>query len=270
MGEFLSTLKADFSKKALYDVLKYSVIGIGALVIGYVSFFTGFFKNLSQSFVLSSFLVGGLAGLVLCGLVFGSVKVYKAFQSPNTLKPDFPVIDANFEILDLKILYDHKEIDRMVYTKRKKVRALKDNLDRYVDRYNWTGKGTVAPQSLRRSEKYVETDRKSTWQYYELRFERALKKGEELDVDVVWNLEDLEKVAVPFISATIEEPTNSLSLKVKFPDGSNVDHVIKEISPFIGAKMPFSSVREDITEMEYEWIVRKPKLLFHYELRWDW
>jgi hypothetical protein len=128
----------------------------------------------------------------------------------------------------------------------------------------------VAPQSLRRSEKYVETDRRSTWQYYELRFERALKKGEELDVDVVWNLEDLEKVAVPFISATIEEPTNSLSLKVKFPDGSNVDHIIKEISPFIGAKMLFSSVREDITEMEYEWIVSKPKLLFHYELRWDW
>lgn len=270
MGDFLASLKADFSKKAIYDVLKYSVIGIGALLIGYLSLFTGFFGRLSQSFVLSSFLIGTLAGLVVGGLVFGSIKAYKAYRSPNPLKPDFPVIDANFEILNLRILYDHKEIHKMVYTKRKRVRALKDNLDRYVDRYNWTGKGTVAPQSLRKSEKYVETERRSTWQYYELRFERALKKGEELDVDVVWNLEDLEKAAVPFMSATIEEPTNSLSLKVKFPDDSNVDHVIKEISPFIGAKMPFSSVREEITETEYEWIVTNPKLLFHYELRWEW
>jgi hypothetical protein len=270
MGNSIKSLKEDFSKKAVYDVLKYALIGITTLAVGYVSAFTDFFATAAKNFNRDWFLIGLVAGILLVSVVTGSFRLFKFKWSKAPLKPDFPLIDANFEILDLKILYDHKEINNMVYTKRKRIRALKDNLDRYIDRYNWTGKGTVAPKSLRKSEKYFETERRSTWQYYEMKFEKPLKKGEELDVGVIWELDDLENKSVPFISATLEEPTQSLSLKVKFPNDSVVDHVIKETSPFIGAKMPFSSIREEISENEYEWIIPNPKLLFHYELRWEW
>lgn len=273
MGEYLNSLKEDFKKKAVYDVLKWLVVALVISAIGYLSLFTDSCNDLIENFRLSSFLAGLFVGILVLGLLLVLRKISKVrrpLRPSDPLSPDFPTIDANFEILDLRILYDHREIDSMVYTKRKKLKALKDNLDRYADRYNWTGKGAVSPRSLRKSEKYYETERRSTWQYYELRFEKSVKKGEEVDVDVVWDLKDTERKAIPFMSTTIEEPTKKLSLKVKFPNNSDVDHVIKEISPFIGAKMPFSSVREATTEKEYEWIIDDPKLLFHYELRWEW
>jgi hypothetical protein len=83
-------------------------------------------------------------------------------------------------------------------------------------------------------------------------------------------LEDLEHLAVPFLSATIEEPTGLLSLTVKFPEDSNVTKVIEEIAPFIGAKNPFQDVEKQVRGKEHEFKPDEVKLLHHYELRWKW
>ncbi len=264
MGESikLSELKTDFTKKTIYDIIKGIVLIVATVGLGYI-----YKSKILDKFELFSFAVGAITASVL--LIIISIVVKYLLRK---FKPDFPRISPDFEILETKVTYDHEAIDKMTYTKRKKLKALRNGLERYVDRYSWTGKGNINISSNKKSQTFTETERKSIYQFYEVRFDKVLSKGEEVEVTLTWDLEDLEHKAVPFVSMTIEEPTETLLFKVIFPKTSVVTSIIKEISPFIGAKQPFFSEKERINdyEREYEWTIKKPKLFYHYELRWRW
>lgn len=264
---YVRSLKEDFQKRAIYDVLRWIVIVTGALVIGYISLFTKFFQSLSGNFVFAPFIIGIIVGLILFSLIEGVAEIFRRF---NKLQPRFPKVDAEFEILELRLIYDHREKNKMVYTKRKKLRALRNGMKAYEDRYNWTGKGLDVFKCINSLQTIAKTERRSTWQFYEVKFHKTLRKGAEIDVDVEWILEDLEDKAIPFMSATIEEPTKLLSLKVIFPEGLKVDSVIEEEAPFIGSKNPFYNEEKKVVGKEHEFKPKKVNLLHHYELRWKW
>jgi hypothetical protein len=205
--------------------------------------------------------------LFFCLSAFITILLYRRYSK---FRPYYPRIDCDFEILELEVIYDHLDKNRMVYTKRKKLRALRNGLDRYFDRYRWTGTGNINIKSSIKSQKVVVEERRSVWQFYAIRFNKKLGRGEEIQTEVVWELKDLENVAVPFLSMTIEEPTSKMILKVKLPSNLHVEEIVKQIAPFMGAKTPFYSITEKIEHNEYTWTIPNPKLLYHYEMEWEW
>lgn len=258
-------LTTDVLGNLIWDVAKLLMAGLVAAILWLLS-------NLSSQIIILgvSTLVPYkwlLTALLFCGSALVSILLYRRMSK---FHPHFPRIDCDFEILELEIIYDHKQQNRMVYTKRKRLRALRNGLDRYFDRYRWTGGGTVAMRSSMKGQQIVTEERRSVWQFYAIKFNRKLGRGEEIQTEVVWELEDIENVAVPFLSSTVEEPTARMILKVKFPPELNVEEVIREISPVMGARKPFSTTPDKTAHSEYTWTIASPKLLYHYEVGWEW
>lgn len=117
--------------------------------------------------------------------------------------------------------------------------------------------------------RHYETVRKNVWQCYEIRLERTLTKGDEIDTEVIFHMEDRDRKAVPFFSGTIEEPTDYLKLDLRLPPDLGITKVIIEVSTGIGASKPTRSEVLNLNnhgEVSFE--VKRPILFYHYEMKW--
>jgi hypothetical protein len=113
------------------------------------------------------------------------------------------------------------------------------------------------------------TERKSVWQFYEIRFAKILRKREVIRTELIFELSDPAHSFVPFISASIEEPTEKLSFTLEVPPGWQIPQVFCETSSCIGARVPFDTEVKTFTEsVHIDWDP-KPRIHFHYEMRWD-
>jgi len=184
-------------------------------------------------------------------------------------RPKFPAINFDYRLLEKELTYEYQDKTHMVYKKRNMLKALKNNLDGYHDKYRWTGKGTVETKSAIKEHLFRESQQKCIWQFYEINFQKFLKKGETIETELLWDLEDIEGRAVPFFSATIEEPTDCLKFNLSLNPELGVKEAICEVSFSIGAKKPLQTKTVLLDRNGYaEWIINNPKLLHHYEMRW--
>jgi len=200
------------------------------------------------------------------GLSWGMIVVTRRF---GRFRPMFPDIDPDFWIVQKRLKYRYVDREHMTYSKTVRLRALKDGLTLYRDKYRWTGSGVASIVTTNREHEFVDTARKSVWQLYEVRFDKSLRRNELVDAEVVWSLHDPQHTAVPFFSATVEEPTDILTLQVRLNPQLGVREVICEHSSSIGAKRPFQETRHPLNDDgEFTWNIETPKLLHHYEIRW--
>jgi hypothetical protein len=164
----------------------------------------------------------------------------------------------------------YKDQTHLEYTKRHRIRALREGLDRYPDKYFWTGDMSPDVRTKVRGQIFTPTMRKNYWQHYEVLFGRYLNKNEEIETELAWLLDDSSKRAVPFISATIEEPTDLLKLTLEVPIEWGLTEVICEVANGASAKRPLESKTMAIDQQgKAEWSISNPKLLHHYEMRWS-
>lgn len=200
----------------------------------------------------------------ISGLIF--VILYQRYYR---YRPTFPALDFDFKIIEKEISYEYKDKTHITYRKKCLLRSLRDNLDVYYDKYHWTGLGRINVKSAIKEHHYRETVKKNIWSCYEIRFQKSLKRGEEIETELIFDLEDIDNKAVPFISATIEEPTDLLVMSVSLPDSLGVREATCETSSSIGARRPFLSKTVPINRNgQANWSIKKPKLLHHYEIRW--
>ncbi|HOV79334.1 MAG TPA: hypothetical protein PK728_04445 [Bacillota bacterium] len=183
-------------------------------------------------------------------------------------RPVFPRLYPDYRILEKDILYEYKDRMHMIYRKRLKLKALKDNLKSFDHRYRWTGKGTIKVHLSHPKQKYIETFQKGLFQYYSVLFERTLKKKETFDLEIIFELEDIEGKARTFLSTLIEEPTDYLSLKVKLPYSFKINEAVYEICTHMGAKNPIDTNNIPFINGVAELEIYKPKLLYYYEISW--
>ena len=66
------------------------------------------------------------------------------------------------------------------YVRSLRLGALRNGLDIYRDKYHWTGGGTTEPTSTIKGQEAYLTIKKNVWQFYEVRLDRTLNKGEQL------------------------------------------------------------------------------------------
>ncbi len=160
----------------------------------------------------------------------------------------------------------------MEHIKATRIKALRSGLDKYSDRYSWTGSGKINLIAPIDCQEVKETIRKNVWQLYDVYFGRPLKKGEEIEVKVVMDLYDEKGKALPFLSCTVEEPIDLLKMKVILPSNLRPSYAncITTLS-MGGVKTPIDSFQKSFNEKgegEVEWILEKPKILNTYEISW--
>lgn len=258
---FVGSLRADFARKALWEVAKWSGVALVALVWTYFGS-----DRLAKSV---SALTPFRWPLILTALVLVSLSSVALYRRFSRFYPRFGRLDFDYSLVQKDIRYIRKEDGHIIYTKRCRLHALKDGLDTYRDKYHWTGTGASAPQSTIKGQTAYLTIRKNVWQFYEVRLQKTLNHGDELDVELRWDLEDADRKAVPFFSATIEEPTRCLTLHLSLPRSLGIKTVTYEVSSSIGASRPSRSSDEQLdNECEITKNIDGPLLFHHYELKW--
>lgn len=138
--------------------------------------------------------------------------------STDTIKYPPPVQDEEAEILLKEIVYVYAPDGQTLWQrKRLKMTALRNGMSHYTDRYRWTGSGTCVVRSLTSGFTVINTRKEEIWDYFDIKFPHALRRGEEVDFTVEWELHDTEKIAIPFLSTMIERETRYLLLRVILP-----------------------------------------------------
>lgn len=191
------------------------------------------------------------------------------YYKMNRFRPRYPRLDFDYEIIEKLLTYEYVDQQKMLYRRRIVLKALKNNLDHYIDKYHWTGSGEISLKSAIPEHRVHLTERKSVWQFYQIDFRRHLKKNDTIITEVVFDLFDAKGTAVPFFSATVEEPTNKLVLELRLNPSLGVKEAIAEEKITITSKAPLD-IR--IVPLDNEgraiWSLSRPELLHHYELRW--
>jgi hypothetical protein len=259
--DFFEALKVDFARKTLWEIVKWTAIAIAVAVWSYAG--TDFGASKIPVLQLWRFPLAVTAVAVSVWIV---AYVYHA---RHKFTPSFDKMEFDFLIKEKRVTYKRAASGEIDYRKWCRLKALKSGLDTYRDKYHWTGTDGSEPCANIRGQQVYTTIRKNVWQFYEVRLQKTLDKGEEIDVEVVWSLDDKDRVAVPFISATVEEPTEKLVLSVELPKDLSITEVVYERASGIGARKP---IKSEILKLDADGRVShpvpSPQLLHHYEIRW--
>jgi hypothetical protein len=192
----------------------------------------------------------------------------KIYMARTRFMPVFPQPEFDFLILDKEISIRFFSLEDIRYRKAFKLKALRKGLDRYTDKYKWSGSGAVTVCSEHDEHELVLTNRSALWQWYDLRFDRALRKGDTIEIAILWKIEDKGRTAIPFISATIEEPTDTLTMRVWGTDFFGIKQATCEHKATMGSRKPFWTRVEKAHNGEMVWEIPRPRLLHYYEMHW--
>jgi hypothetical protein len=252
------------SQLALRELIKVALVALGVYCLGWIAKIWSA-NNLALLVTYKWPLLGVCtSSLLLCGMVLHSRYKNKPFR------PTYPRIEADFVLLEKELTYDCSKVNCLLYKKRVKLKALRNGLDRYHDKYHWTGAVGLAVTSVIPEHEFRPTNRKNTWQLYEVIFQRTLNVGDTIVTELQWTGTNPES-SVPFFSAAIEEPTEQLKFNLQVPLTFGIREVTCETSPQTGARRPFTSAIKEVSgDGKATWIINNPKLMFHYEVKWLW
>lgn len=180
-----------------------------------------------------------------------------------------PKQQYDFEQVSRAISFEYKNIETVVYTKSIVLRAKRQGLCSYVDKYRWTGNSDPIISSCVNGQSIHLTQKKNVWQLYQIDFDRQLNKGESVETKLVFTMKEPNHPFTPFISTTIEEPTRFLSLELKIPPKFGVTHVICEIASCMGARV---SIHTKTIQLSIDGVAHWeeiPKMHQSYEMKWQ-
>lgn len=183
-------------------------------------------------------------------------------------KPWYAPVRSDWVMVKKEMTYRYLSHTKLQYTKAMTIKARRPGLERYVDKFNWTGQGTMAISSMVPEHVVRLLGRRNIWRMYEVSFGRALRKNDRITLEVKWDLDDPESRAVPFFSQSINERTDVLVLKLRLPAEFSITRAYKTILPTIDALEPISTIETAVDQGELDWVIRHPRLLHCYQISW--
>jgi hypothetical protein len=246
--------------KGIYDMIKFL---FGIILVGITGLATHIAANnikylipYSTTLAIITAAVIGLLGLV----------IYKRF---NPIYNMYLQTDFKYLFLKKELSYEYTDGYHITYKKKIKLKVLYKSLDRYYDKYNWTGSGTPVITCNNKNYKIVWTTKRDSFQQFEVHFNREYKKGDEIDFILTFDLKNIENKADPAISTTIEEPTNYLKLHIKISQDYREGTANAEIFPVTDSRIPIDTTKKDFDNYgEITWEITKPQMLLVYSLNW--
>src|SRR5437762_6039497 len=174
--DFLIELLASF----LWDGAKYAggTLLLGASVYVIKNRNRPWLEELPKHSIALAFILGAF------GVCLLTLAVYRTLR----YSPPLPKQDYDFDQMDRCITFEYHSLERYTYRKRIVLRARRSGLSIFTDKYRWTGKIQPHVKSGIKGQSVHPTDRKSVWQFYEIRFPKTLKKGEQVETDLIFEL----------------------------------------------------------------------------------
>jgi hypothetical protein len=205
------------------------------------------------------------------GLLLGALGAALILRTYYTLRYHaLPKQEYDFEQIEREVSFRYGSSGEYAYRKRILLRALRQGLDCYHDKFKWTGTTPPNIHSAIEDQAVHLTAQKAVWQIYEVRFPRTLNKGEQIETDVVFDLRDEDHSFQPFISTHIEGPTKKLTMKLQVHPALGITHAFCEISSGMGARVPYFTEEKSVDRSgQVTWPIDSPKMHHYYELRWN-
>jgi hypothetical protein len=177
-------------------------------------------------------------------------------------------------------LYEFNADDVLKHQQTVKVtiKANKQNVEVFKNRYSWTGSGgsSPLPQLLSPGHKLItEISRDAQWKYYYVVFDRPLRKGATTELEVRQDLYDRAKTFQSMLAKDVIEPIGSLKLRVIFPPSMRPKdaRAIELTRPRNGGNeweiADECPVPVDTTTGEAVYDVGRPKTGARYQIIWN-
>lgn len=204
---------------------------------------------------------------VLAVFAYGAAQLLKKLRDVVLANPAYRLTSARYT---LKVGASMNTCEQMTELE---VLALHDGLDRYTGRYNWTGSGVVTLDSLTDDSVVVRPSTKWNFRVYDVKFPRALKKGESRPVRLKFTCSNSDGEFLPLLSKEVEELIDTLTLRVEFRGGrlpsrfaeERYEHLFDEITVDPAPQTPFDRSRDFL-----EWVIPDPTFRHDYVLKWWW
>lgn len=140
--------------------------------------------------------------------------------STDTISYPPPIKEGDVRVLRKEIVYTYAQDGKtMTQFKRLQIKALKDGITEYIDRYRWTGSGKIGVKSMTPGFRISRQFRVpgEIWNYFAVAFPKPLEVDEVVEFTIQWDLVDQNRIAIAFLSTMIERDTEYLSLEVSLP-----------------------------------------------------
>lgn len=261
MGELANKFLKDITGVAIFEFLKSAALGLFSLLGGVVGI-----HNLVESLPSLTpykFLLWLLAGVI--SLLIGVF----AYERMTRNLPRFDRVNSDVRVLQKIISYDYRDPNNIIYRRQYRFKILRKGVDRFVDRYRWSGNSEPKMESAKAGQTIHPLSEERLFRFFEIRFDRPYNKKAILEADIIWKLADTSGASHPVISATIHELTDELVMQVTLPPSNEIPKALHTFAPDIGAKINVETWEAPFTNNNVEiWTIKTPRLLHYYEVRW--
>ena len=232
---------------------------------------TSFFQSVLIWFV-SELQTNFLALSITSTITFTVVFVFLLYI--RSKRPNLPRPPKDYAIEALKIQMEYLSREDIIYSRSFRLKVLSNGMDSFRDTFHWSGSSVDAIKSSDRFHKVSVTDEAGLFSFYEVYFNSTYNKGDIVDFTITWRLKDKERIAHPFVARQIDRPYRQLSFLVKLYPGPHEKFgvVLVATSPTDRTHSAQKRIRFNKNWIA-SWVIRRPLLAFHYELRWsspDW
>lgn len=237
---------------------------VSACVAGVVSLVIGLAGQAGLALTIGIAL--STAGAIL---IVGTALVLWYRQSRQTYV-SYPFPGFSIRILEKRIRYHVDEAGRLHFSRILKIKALVDNVDRYVDKFVWTGGSSALPIPGIGVDEIRPLGTAGIWTFYDSSF-RSLRKGETLQIEATWPELEISG-SRPFVSTASDEPTDRIVFDLLIPARFRKDDsAMLEDMRSIESIHPFRTLDDQRFDNkgQLEWSFR-PNHYRHYRVRWGW
>lgn len=206
---------------------------------------------------------------VLALRAFWNKRDYHAYHYPWV----YLKTSCNFETIDKTVSYSRDETDSLRYSRTVTVKSLANRLDSIKDKYIWTGiqgnSFTPKPHSGVSTIQLLPVI--GVWQYFEIKFKNTINKGKTTTIEYIWpEIRNCSKSS-PFFSASTDEPTKALTLKLSLGKEYANQAIICEEYRSIESNTCIQRQEARLDENGvYNWPISDIKRFRYYQIRWNW
>ncbi len=246
--------------KGIYDLINYLFF----FVLGGISGLATHSISVNNKYLIPYAIIITITSAATITLL--ALLIYKKVSPLHNFYLD---TDFDYIFLEKKLTYEYNNPEDITYTKKYRI-LLRKSTDRFHDKYNWTGSTAPIITSSDPHHKIFPTTRRDSYQQFEVCFGKKFKKGEIIDLTLIFKLTDKGMKATPSFSTTIVEPTKKLTLSIKINKEYRNSSVIYEKFPSTDSRLALETKEYNFPDnSEIEVVVDNPKMLLVYSLNWE-
>jgi hypothetical protein len=250
-----------FVKWLIEQIAAAGVVALAAAIVA------GIIALIAQTGFL---LAAGITLTAFALLAIGGTTFVLWYRARSLRYISYPEPGFHIKVVSKRIAYEIKDDGALYYSRTIELEALVDHVDRYTDKFVWTGGASGLPKAGAGVSEVHPLTVAGVWTYYESMLDRSLRKGERTTIANHWPPLKNWAASSPFTSASSEERTGSIEIEIRIPATLRLnDNVIIEEMRSIESPHPFFTQADKFDNDRFVYSL-KPKPYRHYRVRWAW